>query len=151
MAVQPESLEVLDKAQFPAVQARAIVRAIEIEIGGARDALATKQDVFLLHQDTTGLHKDVDALRVDVTGLRKDVDALRVDVTDLRKDVDALRVDVTGLRADLNNGLAAVRGELTAEIHKAEARSTRQLLGSTLTLMSMLVAIFTFLLIHGGH
>lgn len=51
----------------------------------------------------------------------------------------------------MRNEFAAVRSELVGEIHKAESRSTRQLLGSTLTLMSMLVAIFTFLLIHGGR
>lgn len=109
MAVQPESLEVLDKAQFPAVQARAIVRAIEIEIGGARDALATKQGILLLRQDT----------------------------------------DV--LSTEVRNEFAAMRDALMEEIHKAESRRSRQLLGSTLTLMSMMVVIFTFLLVHGGH
>jgi len=37
MAVQPASLEVLEKAAVPPAQARAIVQAIEIEIAGARD------------------------------------------------------------------------------------------------------------------
>jgi hypothetical protein len=37
MAVQPASLEVLEKAAVPPAQARAIVQAIEIEIAGAKD------------------------------------------------------------------------------------------------------------------
>ena len=42
--VQAESLEVLEKADFPSAQARAVLRAIELEIGGARDVLATQRD-----------------------------------------------------------------------------------------------------------
>jgi hypothetical protein len=47
MSMQSESLEVLDKAEVPPAQARAIVRAIEIEIAGAKDTLATKHDIVL--------------------------------------------------------------------------------------------------------
>ena len=39
--MQAESVEVLEKADVPPAQARAIVRAIEIEMGGAKDTLAT--------------------------------------------------------------------------------------------------------------
>jgi hypothetical protein len=45
MSMQVASLEVLEKANVPAPQARAIVQAIEIEIGSAQNALATKQDL----------------------------------------------------------------------------------------------------------
>ena len=45
MAVQAASLEILEKAAVPPAQARAIVQAIEIEIAGAKDTLATKQDM----------------------------------------------------------------------------------------------------------
>lgn len=51
MAMQVESLEVLEKAAVAPAQARAIVRAIEIEIAGAKDTLATKQDILVLRQD----------------------------------------------------------------------------------------------------
>ncbi|HVS25208.1 MAG TPA: hypothetical protein VMU03_15875 [Gammaproteobacteria bacterium] len=39
-----ESLEVLEKADVAPAQARAIVRAIEIEIAGARETLPTNRD-----------------------------------------------------------------------------------------------------------
>src|SRR5690606_36722000 len=48
MTMQPESLEVLEKADVPPVQARAIVCAIEIDIAGATDTLATKHDLLFL-------------------------------------------------------------------------------------------------------
>ena len=53
MPMQAESLEVLEKADVAPAQARAIVRAIEIEIAGAKDTLATKHDLVLQNQDIT--------------------------------------------------------------------------------------------------
>ena len=50
-AMPAESLEVLEKADVAPAQARAIVRAIEIEIAGAKDVLATKADLALLRQE----------------------------------------------------------------------------------------------------
>lgn len=51
MPMQAESLEVLEKASVAPAQARAIVRAIEIEISGAKDTLATKRDLDVLRAD----------------------------------------------------------------------------------------------------
>jgi hypothetical protein len=51
MPMQAESLEVLEKASVAPAQARAIVRAIEIEIAGAKDTLATKHDVLELRSE----------------------------------------------------------------------------------------------------
>jgi hypothetical protein len=51
MPMQAESLEVLEKASVAPAQARAIVRAIEIEIAGAKDTLATKNDLLALRHD----------------------------------------------------------------------------------------------------
>jgi hypothetical protein len=55
MAVQPASLEVLEKAAVPPAQARAIVQAIEIEIAGAKDTLATRQDTLVLRHEMADL------------------------------------------------------------------------------------------------
>lgn len=49
--MQAESLEVLEKASVAPAQARAFVRAIEIEIAGAQHTLATKHDLLLVRQD----------------------------------------------------------------------------------------------------
>jgi hypothetical protein len=58
--MQAESLEVLEKADMAPGQARAIVRAIEIELAGAKDTLATKHDVLLLRQE---LRQEIAELR----------------------------------------------------------------------------------------
>jgi hypothetical protein len=51
MSMQAESLEVLEKADVAPAQARAIVRAIEIELRSAKETLATKEDVRSLGQE----------------------------------------------------------------------------------------------------
>jgi hypothetical protein len=49
MPMQPESLEILEKADVPPAQAGAIIRVIEIEIAGAKkDTLATSESVMRL-------------------------------------------------------------------------------------------------------
>lgn len=58
MSMQAESLEVLEKADLPSGQARAIVRAIEIEIAGARDTLATKHDVLTLRHEISDVRAE---------------------------------------------------------------------------------------------
>ncbi len=59
MSMQAESLEVLEGADLPSSQARAIVRAIEIELAGAKDVLATKNDIVLLRADMKELRADL--------------------------------------------------------------------------------------------
>jgi hypothetical protein len=61
MPMQAESLEVLEKSDFSAPQARAIVRAIEIELTSAKDTLATKQDLSLLRQEMVAMRGELRA------------------------------------------------------------------------------------------
>ena len=61
MTMQAESLEVLEKASVAPAQARAIVRAIEIEIAGATDTLATKRDLDLLRGEIAKLGGELHA------------------------------------------------------------------------------------------
>ena len=61
MPMQVESLEVLEKAEVAPAQARAIVRAIEIEIAGAKDTLATKHDVLSLRQELSEVRGELKA------------------------------------------------------------------------------------------
>src|SRR5437763_14617158 len=60
MAVQAASLEILEKAAVPPAQARAIVQAIEIEIPGAKDTLATTPDVLILRHEIVELRHEVE-------------------------------------------------------------------------------------------
>ena len=90
MTMQAESLEVLEKASVAPAQARAIVRAIEIEIAGAKDTLATKQDISELRAATK---QDISELRAttkqDLSELRT---AAKQDIFELRsEDANSLR------------------------------------------------------------
>jgi hypothetical protein len=88
MPMQAESLEVLEKASVAPTQARAIVRAIEIEIAGTKDALATKQDVL-------GLHQALDILRADLRGeMAAAGAAIRIE---LASKIGDLRAEISGV------------------------------------------------------
>lgn len=68
--MQAESLEVLEKASVAPAQARAIVRAIEIEVAGAKDTLATKTDLIALAATLrTEIAKQGGDLRAEIAGV----------------------------------------------------------------------------------
>ena len=121
MPMQAESLEVLEKADVPPAQARAIVRAIEIEIGGAKDTLTTKHDLQLVR-----------------SGLREDMSALRSE----------LREEMSALRSDLRQEIAGLRGELKAEIHGSASSVTRQMYAALLGQMAVLLGFAYFFATH---
>ncbi|HTQ35510.1 MAG TPA: hypothetical protein VMH77_00625 [Steroidobacteraceae bacterium] len=121
MAMQAESLEVLEKANLPPVQARAIVRAIEIEIAGAGGQLATKHDLFVLRQDVSDV----------ATQLRKEIADLTVQ---LRKEI-----------ADLGTQLRKEIGDLRAEMHRAISGLARQFYLAILGQTAVMLGFFYFL------
>ena len=96
MSMQAASLEVLEKANLPAPQARAIVQAIEIEIAGARDTLATKQDTLLLRQDMTELGHD-----------------LRQEMSDLRH---GLELKIEGVRSEIHASASSISRQMYAAL-----------------------------------
>ena len=124
MPVQAESLEVLDKADVPPAQARAIVRAIEIEIAGAKDTLATKHDIVLLRQEMAELRSD-----------------LRREMSELGGN---LRQEMSGLGGNLRQEMAELRGELKAEIYGSASSITRQMYVTLLGQMAVLLGIAYF-------
>jgi predicted nucleic acid-binding Zn-ribbon protein len=149
MPMQAESLEVLEKADVAPAQARAFVRAIEIEIAGAKDMLATKHDLLVLRQDFDGLRKDFDGLRKDFEGLRKDFETIRVE----------LRGEVTGLEArqqlqtaestaTLRTEMAKHGAELRTEIARSVGGVTRQMYMAILGQMAVLLGFTYFFATH---
>ena len=124
MAMQVESLEVLEKAEVAPAQARAIVRAIEIEIAGARDTLATKQDLLALKQD------------------------VRASGQDLRQEMAELAAK---LRAEIAESVAKLRAEmaeLKGEMHAIGGSITRQMYLAILGQMSVLLGFAYFFATH---
>jgi hypothetical protein len=140
MAVQPASLEVLEKAAVPAAQARAIVQAIEIEIAGARDTLATKQDILILRQETK---QDMLSLRHEMAELRAE---LRQDMAGLRTE---LRQEMTDLRTELRQEMTDLRHGLELKI--ASAVTQPQLYAALLGQMALLLGIAYFFVTHLQH
>ena len=144
--MQAESLEVLEKASVAPMQARAIVRAIEIEIAGAKDSLATKQDVLGLHQALDVLRAD---LRGEMTGLAAE---LRGEMTGLAAE---LRGEMTSLAAQLRAEMATLAAELRAEVAKqvgdlrAEISGvTRQMYVALLGQTALMLGFFYFFIMQ---
>jgi hypothetical protein len=129
LAVQPASLEVLEKAAVPPAQARAIVQAIEIEIAGASDTLATRQDMLFLRHEMVELRTE---LRQEMTELR----------TELRQEMAELRGELRRDMADLRHGI---------ELKIASTVSHPQLYGAILGQMALLLGIAYFFVTHLQH
>jgi uncharacterized phage infection (PIP) family protein YhgE len=134
--MQAESLEVLEHADVAPAQARAIVRAIELEIAGARDTLATKHDVLALHQSS-------DVLRAELRGEMATLAAqLRAEMAQLSAELRAemgqlsaeLRAEMAQLAAELRGDMAKLAAELRGDMTKlaAELRVEMEKLASEL-------------------
>ena len=108
MPMQAESLEVLEKASVAPAHARAIVRAIELEIAGAKDTLATKHDLLGLQQGFEVLRREFDALRREFEALKRDFDALKRDFDALKRDFDALKRGLDEVRAEVHRSVGGV-------------------------------------------
>ncbi len=125
MAVQAASLEILEKAAVPSAQARAIVQAIEIEIAGAKDTLATKQDVLILRHEIAELRTE-----------------LRSEMTELRTE---LRSEMTGLRREVEGKLSQ------SEFHAAMTSSVRHMYGAIMGQFALLLGVAYFFVSHVPH
>ena len=151
MAVQPASLEVLEKAAVPPAQARAIVQAIEIEIAGARDTLATKQDILIFRQETK---QDIFVLRQEMAELRaelrRDMAGLRIELRQEMAELRAeLRQDMTTLGTELRQDMADLRHSF--ELKLASSVTQPQLYGAILGQMALLRGIAYFFVTHLQH
>jgi ABC-type thiamine transport system ATPase subunit len=141
MSMQAESLEVLEKANLSSTQARAIVRAIEIEIAGAKDVLATRQDIVLsrseVRQDITLVRSD---MRQEVTLLRSEMAELGVQLrSEMKELATELRSEMTTMRGEL-------RAEIRTEINTAMTGFARQMYAAMLGQMAVLLGIVYFFL-----
>jgi hypothetical protein len=94
MPMRAESLEVLEKASVAPAQARAIVRAIELEIAGAKDTLATKHDLLGLQQGFEVLRREFEGMKRDFEGMKRDFEALKGEFAGLKRGLDELRAEL---------------------------------------------------------
>lgn len=117
--MQAATLEVLEKADVPAPQARAFAQAIEIELAAQRDTLATKLDLTELRRDLEVRIESVRGeLKGDIQGLRAelkgDIHGLRAE---LKGDIQNLGAEFKGLRAELKGDNDRLRAELKDDTH----------------------------------
>ncbi len=86
--MQAETLDVLEKAEIPAPQARAIARAIDIEIAASRQSLATRADVLLesgtlrtaMSELKGSLEKQIGSLHTKIGSLETKIEASKSEV-----------------------------------------------------------------------
>ena len=128
MSMQAESLEVLEKADIPPAQARAFVRAIEIEIAGAKDTLATKHDLLALRSD---LRDELAQFRAEVAS---QFGQLRAEVAE----------QIGQLRAEVGEQIGQLRGEL----HRGISGVVRQMYLAILGQMAVLLGFAYFFATH---
>ena len=140
--MQAESLQVLESASVAPAQARAIVRAIEIEIAGAKDTLATKHDVLALHHALDVLRAE---LRGEMTALAAQV---RAEIAQLAAQLAAqFRGEMAQLAAQLRGEMATQMGDLRTEIsnlRREVAGVTRQMYVALLGQMAVMLGFFYF-------
>src|SRR5262249_985632 len=98
-----------EKADVASPQARAIVRAIEIELAGAKDTLATKHDLVLLRQD---VHNEIAEVR-----------------RELRNEIVELRVEVKADLAKLEGKIHEIASGITRQMYTAVLGQMAVLLG----------------------
>jgi hypothetical protein len=139
MAVQPASLEVLENAAVPPAQARR-GQAIEIEIAGAKDTLATRQDMLILRHEMaelrTGLRQEMGELRSE---LRQEMGELR---SELRQEMGELRTELRRDMVDLRHSF---------EVRFASTVTQPQLCAALLGQMALLLGIVYFFVTHLPH
>jgi hypothetical protein len=72
------SIDILESVAVPPAHARAIVQANQNELAGAKDTLATKQDIHDLKQDIHNVELKIEATRGD---LRAEIHASATNLT----------------------------------------------------------------------
>jgi hypothetical protein len=152
MSMPVESLEVLEQADVAPAQARAIVRAIEIELSRTRDALTTKEDFESLRQDVGVLKQDVAVLKQDVAVLKQDVAVLKHDVGVLKQEFATFRVEVRTsietLHRELYESQAKLRADLLGELHASVGGVTRQVYLALMGQVGVLLGFVYFFTTH---
>ncbi len=157
--MQAESLEVLEKASVEPAQARAIVRAIEIEIAGAKDALATKQASDVQRAESRGemsslgaqLRGEMAALASELRGemkqlareLRGEMAQLSAELRgEMKQLASELRGEMAELAAELRTEIAERLGDVRAEIAGVARQMYVAMLGQTAVLLGFFYFFF---------
>jgi len=125
--MQSAALVVLEKANLPPAQARAIGEAVEIELVAHLDQLATKLDLADLRAEIHGMRGELRAeLHEMAGGLRSEIHGMRGELhAELHEMTGGLRSEIHGMRGELRAEIHEVKGGLRAEMHGMKAELVR--------------------------
>ncbi|MEP6884292.1 MAG: hypothetical protein ABJC66_06040 [Gammaproteobacteria bacterium] len=141
MAVQLSSLEILEQADFPQAQARAIVRVLEGEAATRREDLATKADLAdLRHATRADLAEFRQATTAELVEFRQ---ATTAELIELRQ---ASKTDLAELRHVSQLDIARLEGKFGADIGAAKSELVKWLFLFTLGQFTLTAGIVQFLL-----
>jgi hypothetical protein len=148
--MRAESLEVLEQANVPPAQARAFLRAIELELAGARDTLATKHDILLLRQD---MEIGRGELRVEMAQQGADLrHEMAEQGADLRREIAEqgadIRREMAEQGASIRREMAQQGADLRAEMHRGFSSVTRQVYVAVLGQMAVMLGFFYFFMLQ---
>jgi len=108
------SLDILEKAQLPAPQAKAILRVMELELSAQHGVLETKTDLLTIKADL------------------------------LKTDLLAVKADLLAFKAELKADIAAVRSDLELKIEAAKAETARLIIGSSGVLLGAIYFLLNY-------
>jgi len=98
--IRKATLELLENADIPPPQARAIVQALEDEMISGTEHLATRHDLQLLQG----------AMRLEIAGVREELHG------DMSSFKDEMRGDMSSFKAEMRGEMSSLRGEFSTEM-----------------------------------
>jgi predicted nuclease with TOPRIM domain len=134
MPMQPESLEVLEKASG--------------ELATKQDALALRQDFGALRENFSALREDFGVLKKSVAALEENFTALRCEFDGLRQAFDLLRKDSEVAEAKLRGEMKELGGALREQIERSVGGVARQMYTAILGQMAVLLGFTYFFATH---
>ncbi|HEY7377333.1 MAG TPA: hypothetical protein VH542_01475 [Steroidobacteraceae bacterium] len=123
MAMQAATLEILEKADLPPRQARAIAQAIELEVSAGHASLVTRSDLLEVKHEIQVLKQDFQMVKQDFQVVKQDLQVVKQD-------------------------LQVVKQELRADIAESKSEVVRWVFLCILGQSAMLLGIGYFLLHH---
>lgn len=108
--MKTSSLDLLEKAQLPMAQAKAILTVMEDEFLTFRGDLATRTDLFVTKQE---LRQEMQEVRQDMQEVRQEMQEVRNEMYGLRGEMQGLRVEMHAMHAAIQKQFVDFQGVLT--------------------------------------
>jgi hypothetical protein len=146
--MRAESLEVLEQASVPPAQARAFLRAIELELAGAHDTLATKHDIALLRQEMGVGGADLRRVMAEQgADIRRETAEQGADIRrEMAEQGADIRREMAEQGANIRREMAQQGADLRAEMHRGFGSVTRQIYVTALGQIAVMLGFFYFFL-----